>query len=146
MREVGIDIADRKPKKPLREMQLHADWAVTMGCGDACPFVPATVEEWDIPDPAGRPLEEVRVIRDAVEARVRRLLAERADAIRADRTAHELRLARLLPRWSPSSRAGARKRDMRVGLRRPRQRAVTETDDVLVALRSGQALDGLARC
>ncbi len=40
MREVGVDIAGRKPKKLLREMQLHADWAVTMGCGDACPYVP----------------------------------------------------------------------------------------------------------
>jgi arsenate reductase len=38
MREVGIDLSDRRPKKLLREMQLHADWAVTMGCGDACPY------------------------------------------------------------------------------------------------------------
>ena len=43
----------RKPKRLSVEMQLHADWAVTMGCGDVCPYVPTTVDEWDIPDPAG---------------------------------------------------------------------------------------------
>ena len=42
MREVGIDLAGRKPKRLTVEMQLHADWAVTMGCGDVCPYVPTT--------------------------------------------------------------------------------------------------------
>jgi arsenate reductase len=97
MREVGLDIAGRKPKKLMREMQLHADWAVTMGCGDACPYVPTSVEDWDVPDPAGRSIEEVRVIRDDIEWRVRELIATRLDAIRRDRTAHELRLEQLLP-------------------------------------------------
>jgi arsenate reductase len=97
MAEVGIDLSQRRPKRLLREMQLHADWAVTMGCGDACPYVPTTVEAWDIPDPAGRPLEDVRVIRDTIETRVRGLVEERLDAIRSDPTAHQLRLARLLP-------------------------------------------------
>lgn len=96
MREKGIELAGAKPKKLTREMQLHADWALTMGCGDACPFVPTVVEDWDLPDPAGRPLEEVRAIRDEIERRVEELLA-RADQIRADRTAHELRLAQVLP-------------------------------------------------
>ena len=59
--------------------------------------MPTTVEDWDIPDPAGKPIEEVRAIRDAVEARVQDLIDERIDAIRSDRTAHQLRLARLLP-------------------------------------------------
>jgi arsenate reductase len=98
MREVGFDLAGRRPRKLTTEMQLHADWAVTMGCGDACPYVPTTVEDWDIPDPAGRPLEEVRMIRDGIEARVRDLIDSRLDAIRADMTAHQLRLRRLLPR------------------------------------------------
>jgi len=98
MAEVGIDLSDRKPRKLLREMQLHADWAVTMGCGDVCPYVPTTVEDWDIPDPAGRPLEEVRAIRDTIEQRVRELVEQRLDAIRDDRTAHQFRLARLLPK------------------------------------------------
>jgi arsenate reductase len=97
MREIGIDLADRTPKKLLGEMQLHADWAVTMGCEDACPYVPATVEEWHIPDPAGRPLDEVRAIRDSIEDRVRELIDTRLDEIRADRTPHNLRLAQLLP-------------------------------------------------
>jgi arsenate reductase len=97
MREVGIDLAQRKPKKLLREMQLHADWAITMGCDDACPYVPTTVEAWDIPDPAGRPIAEVRAIRDGIEARVRELGETKLDAIRSDRTAHQLRLERLLP-------------------------------------------------
>jgi arsenate reductase len=98
MREVGIDLAGRRPKKLLLEMQLHADWAVTMGCGDACPYVPTTVEAWDIPDPAERPIEEVRAIRDSIEAHVRDLVEQRLEAIRSDRTAHQLRLERLLPK------------------------------------------------
>jgi arsenate reductase (thioredoxin) len=97
MREVGIDISERRPKKLTLEMQLHADWAITLACGAQCPYVPSTVEDWDIPDPAARPLDEVRVIRDAVEARVKELIDTRLEAIRADRTSHELRLRRLLP-------------------------------------------------
>ncbi len=97
MDEVGIDLSGRKPKKLTREMQLHADWAVTMGCGDACPYVPTGVEEWAIPDPAGRPLEEVRAIRDAIEDRAQTLIDERLGEIRTDPTAHQVRLAQLLP-------------------------------------------------
>ena len=55
MREVGIDLSGNKPKRLTVEMQLHADWAVTMGCGDVCPYVPTRVDDWDIPDPAGKP-------------------------------------------------------------------------------------------
>ena len=98
MAEVGFDLAGRRPRKLLREMQVRADWAVTMGCGDACPYVPTTVEDWDLPDPAGRPIEEVRTIRDAIELRVRELVETRLDAIRSDRTAHQVRLAQLLPK------------------------------------------------
>lgn len=97
MREVGIDIAGRRPRKLLPEMQLHADWAVTMGCGDACPYVPTMVEAWDIEDPAGRPIEEVREIRDTIAQHVSELVDTKLDAIRSDRTAHQLRLAQLLP-------------------------------------------------
>jgi arsenate reductase len=87
MAEVGIDLAGRRPQKLLPEMQLRADWAVTMGCGDACPYVPTTVEAWDIPDPAGRPVEEVRAIRDLIAEHVRELL----DTIRSDPAARQLR-------------------------------------------------------
>jgi arsenate reductase len=97
MREVGIDISGRKPTKLTLEMQLHADWAITLACGARCPFVPSTVEDWDIDDPAGKPIEDVRAIRDAVEAHVLDLIGNRLAAIRADRTAHQLRLQRLLP-------------------------------------------------
>ncbi len=97
MSEIGFDLSDRRPKRLTLEMQLHADWAITMRCGDACPYVPTMVEEWDIPDPAGRPIEEVRTIRDEIQANVRELIAVRLDEIRGDRTAHEMRLARLLP-------------------------------------------------
>ena len=97
MREIGIDIAGRRPKRLTVEMQLHADWAVTMGCGDACPYVPTTVDDWDIPDPAGRPIDEVREIRDMIAERVDDLAQHKIDAIRLDATAHRWRLAKLLP-------------------------------------------------
>ena len=97
MREVGIDLAGRRPRRMDIEMQLHADWAITMGCGDACPYVPTRVESWEIPDPAGRPIEEVREIRDLIEHHVEQLIETRLPEIYADRTAHSLRLARLLP-------------------------------------------------
>ena len=68
MREIGIDISDRKPKRLTVEMQLHADWAVTMGCGDVCPYVPTTVEAWDIPDPADKSIDGARDPRHDREA------------------------------------------------------------------------------
>ena len=97
MQEVGIDVSARKPKRLSVEMQLHADWAVTMGCGDVCPYVPTTVDDWDIPDPAGRPVDEVREIREMIEERVHELAVEKIHAIRLDATSHRFRLARLLP-------------------------------------------------
>src|SRR4051794_36226634 len=80
MAEVGIDLRERRARQLLREMQLSADWAVTMRCGDACPYVPTTVEAWDFPDPAGRPLEEVRAIRDEIGRRVRELCEAKIEA------------------------------------------------------------------
>ena len=97
MRELDLDLADRKPKRLSVEMQLHADWAATMGCGDACPYVPTTVDAWDVPDPAGLPLDQVREIRDRIDTLVRQLAQDRIDAIRSDATAHESRLTKLLP-------------------------------------------------
>lgn len=96
MREVDIDLADRRPKMLDLEMQLHADWAVTLACGGTCPYVPSKVVEWDVPDPKGRPLEEVRAIRDEIERRVIELIGVNADEIREDRTSHRLRLERVL--------------------------------------------------
>jgi arsenate reductase len=97
MGEVGIDIAGRRPKKLDLEMQLHADWAITLGCGRACPYVPTMVEDWQIPDPAGLTLEQTRPIRDLLETKVKELIETRLDAIRGDGTAHAMRLQRLLP-------------------------------------------------
>ncbi len=97
MAEVGIDLSARRPKRLTIEMQLHADWAITLACGAQCPFVPTTVEDWDVPDPAGKSLAQVRAIRDGLEQRVKELIEQRGDAIRADRSAHQLRLERLLP-------------------------------------------------
>jgi arsenate reductase len=74
MRERGIDLAGRRPRALSREDVEWADVVVTMGCGDACPYVPGKrYVDWDLPDPAGRPLDEVRAIRDEIERRVREL-------------------------------------------------------------------------
>jgi arsenate reductase len=97
MRDIGIDLAARSPQKLTVEMQLHADWGVTLACGARCPYVPTTVEDWDVQDPGGLSLEETRAIRDEIEVRVTDLVENRLDEIRADRTAHERRLASLLP-------------------------------------------------
>jgi arsenate reductase (thioredoxin) len=97
MREVGIDISHRKPKKLDLEMQLHADFAITLNCAAECPYVPATVEDWDVADPHDKPLEQVRLIRDEIEGRVREFVDTRLDEVRVDPTAHRLRLERLLP-------------------------------------------------
>ena len=77
MRELGIDLADRRPQRLSDELAHEADVVVTMGCGDACPFIPGKrYMEWELPDPKGRPLEEVRRTRDDIAARVESLLAE----------------------------------------------------------------------
>jgi arsenate reductase len=97
MREVGLDISARKPKKIDREMQLHADKAVTLNCQESCPYVIGGVEDWEVDDPAGEPLEKVCEIRDDIERRVRDLVEVRIEEIRADRSGHQRRLAQLLP-------------------------------------------------
>lgn len=97
MREIGIDISRRKPKKIDLEMQLHADWAITLNCAAVCPYVPGMVEDWDVEDPRGKPMDDVRRIRNAIENRVKDLVDNRLDAIRTDPTSHQIRLQRLLP-------------------------------------------------
>jgi arsenate reductase (thioredoxin) len=77
MREVGIDIADAYPKPWTSETLGAADVVVTMGCGDACPVIPGKrYLDWELEDPAGMTAEETRPIRNEIEQRVRRLLAE----------------------------------------------------------------------
>jgi len=77
MAEVGIDITGELPKRWTDEIVRAADVVITMGCGDACPFYPGKrYENWDLPDPAGADVDAVRPIRDDIEVRVRRLLAD----------------------------------------------------------------------
>lgn len=79
MRERGIDIAGEFPKPWTDEIVRAADVVVTMGCGDACPIFPGRrYEEWVVDDPAGLEVADVRPVRDEIERRVRRLLAELA--------------------------------------------------------------------
>jgi len=77
MAELGIDLSDRVPRELSRADAEWADVVVTMGCGDECPYIPGKrYVDWDLPDPKGRPLEEVRATRDEIEARVEALRAE----------------------------------------------------------------------
>ncbi len=76
MRELGIDVSEQVPKQLTREMAERADVVVTMGCGDECPFIPGKrYIDWDLPDPKGRPIDEVRATRDDIAGRVDELLA-----------------------------------------------------------------------
>jgi arsenate reductase (thioredoxin) len=77
MAELGIDLSGRTPLLLTRELAEWADVVVTMGCGDECPFVPGVrYIDWELPDPAGRPVEEVRATRDEIDRRVTQLLTE----------------------------------------------------------------------
>jgi protein-tyrosine-phosphatase len=77
MRELGIDLSDRRPQRLTTELAQQADVVVTMGCGDACPFIPGKrYIDWDLPDPKGRPVAEVRTTRDEIATRIQDLLAE----------------------------------------------------------------------
>jgi protein-tyrosine-phosphatase len=77
MAERGIDLAEEVPKRLEDAAVREADVVVTMGCGDACPVYPGKrYEDWELPDPAGKGVNEVRPIRDEIDRRVRALLAE----------------------------------------------------------------------
>jgi protein-tyrosine-phosphatase len=71
MGELDIDLADRVPQRLTDELAAWADVVVTMGCGDACPYVPGVrYVDWDLPDPKGRPIDEVRATREEIARRV----------------------------------------------------------------------------
>ena len=77
MRELGVDLVGRTPQRLTRELAEQADVVVTMGCGDACPYIPGKrYLDWNLTDPKGLPVEEVRAIRDDIAARVERLVDE----------------------------------------------------------------------
>jgi protein-tyrosine-phosphatase len=77
MRELGIDLAGRKPQRLTTELAQWADIVVTMGCGDECPYIPGKrYLDWDLPDPQRMPVEQVRLIRDEIADRVQTLVTE----------------------------------------------------------------------
>jgi arsenate reductase (thioredoxin) len=77
MNELGIDLSDQIPTLLTRELAEQADLVITMGCGDECPFIPGKrYIDWQLPDPAGQPVDQVRAIRDEIADRVRALIAE----------------------------------------------------------------------
>lgn len=77
MRELDLDLAGQRPRKLTRNLAEWADVVVTMGCGDECPYIPGKrYVDWDLPDPKGRPVAEVRAIRDDIAVRITALVAE----------------------------------------------------------------------
>jgi arsenate reductase (thioredoxin) len=77
MSEIGLDVSKEVPRKLLTEDVAASDVVITMGCGDACPIFPGKrYEDWALTDPAGKDPDEVRTIRDDIDQRVRRLLAD----------------------------------------------------------------------
>jgi protein-tyrosine-phosphatase len=77
MEEVGVDMSEEFPKPLTDEFVQAADVVITMGCGDACPIYPGKrYEDWELDDPAGQDVETVRVIRDEIDERVQRLVAD----------------------------------------------------------------------
>jgi arsenate reductase (thioredoxin) len=77
MAELGIDVSGRTPRLLTRDLAEQADVVVTMGCGDECPYIPGKrYLDWDLEDPKGRTVEEVRATRDEIERRVEALIAE----------------------------------------------------------------------
>jgi arsenate reductase (thioredoxin) len=77
MEELGVDLSGRVPRPLTHELAAAADVVVTMGCGDECPYIPGKrYLDWELEDPKGLPLEQVRAIRDEIDRRVRDLVAE----------------------------------------------------------------------
>ena len=77
MGELGIELAERRPQRLTRELAEWAEVIVTMGCGDACPYIPGKrYFDWELPDPKGRPLDEVRALRDEIRSRVEALVSK----------------------------------------------------------------------
>ena len=81
MHEVGIDLRGRQPRRISDAEVRESDVVITMGCGDACPVYPGKrYEDWAVADPSGLPVDEVRPIRDEIDGRVRKLLADLDDS------------------------------------------------------------------
>lgn len=77
MQEIGMDLSKAKPQLLTRKLVKDADLLITMGCDDACPYVPGLRRyDWPLEDPHGQPIEKVREIRDEIKGRVEKLLAD----------------------------------------------------------------------
>jgi arsenate reductase len=77
MRELDVDLSDGRPELLTRELAEQADVVVTMGCGDACPYIPGKrYIDWELSDPKGQPLQEIRATRDDIQQKVIALAAE----------------------------------------------------------------------
>ena len=85
MLEVGIDLSNAKPQLLTEELAREAQLLITMGCGDKCPYVPGLRrDDWPLPDPKGRPLDEVRAVRDEIRGRVVKLLEREGGGLSGD--------------------------------------------------------------
>ncbi len=88
MAEIGLDLSKEFPKPLTDDVVRAADVVISMGCGDACPVYPGKrYLDWELTDPAGKAAEDIRPIRDAIDARVRALLAELTAQARAENSA-----------------------------------------------------------
>lgn len=77
MADLGLDLSGAAPQRLTPDLAAGAQWLITMGCGDQCPVLPGVArDDWPLPDPKGRPLAEVRAIRDNIHRRVAAFLAE----------------------------------------------------------------------
>ena len=115
MEEIGVDLSKEFPKPLTDDVVRAADVVITMGCGDACPVYPGKrYLDWELDDPAGKPLDQVRPIRDEIDRRVRELLVEIADQPTPPRRSRPVRDA-------AADRRRQRRRDQR-RVARPRAR------------------------
>jgi arsenate reductase len=90
MREVGVELAGTPTTKLTPEVAQSAQWLVTMGCGDECPYVPgARRDDWPLEDPKGRPIDRVREIRDEIRAREQSIKKTQATTARRRKTKEE---------------------------------------------------------
>jgi len=151
MAEAGIDLARVRPKSLTDELAAEAALLVTMGCGEDCPTVAVPRQEWPVADPAGRPLDQVRAIRDELRERVVALLAELDDPAAdqdlgaGERAVVHRVLRALQARFGPLLGAGRVERVVREEVRRLRGGQARVFLDVLVERHARERLRALAQ-
>ena len=116
MTEIGVDMSEEFPKPLTDEVVRAADVVITMGCGDACPIYPGKrYEDWELDDPAGQGLEAVRRIRDEIDERVQRLVAELTRVVPLGPAASPARRSARSRSSSPARGAYGRRQDHQLG-------------------------------